>query len=41
VLIGWYGRGAQADLDRLGAAWDEFRKAKPFWNAALKQAEDD
>jgi hypothetical protein len=39
TMIGWYGKGAQSDLGQLRDAWDAFRKAKPFWEQALREVE--
>ncbi len=38
LVIGWYGRAGQADNRELRDAWDGFRKAKPFWREALREA---
>ena len=35
IMIGWYGRAGQADAGAMRKAWRGFRRAKPFWTAAL------
>ena len=36
IVLGWYGRDASITTDDLTDTWRRFRKAKPFWTAALE-----